>query len=69
MVIEVPDVCMCKGQSCLRKESCYRFTATPNPYWQSYFMVPPVDVNTQECSHFWDTTGEAWIDEDEDEVD
>lgn len=37
----VPDITMCKGTGCPLRNSCYRFTATPNEYRQSYFVVEP----------------------------
>lgn len=33
----MPDITMCKGYSCPMKDTCYRFTAKPNPNRQSYF--------------------------------
>jgi len=32
----MPDISMCKSESCTLKDSCYRYKATPNPYAQSY---------------------------------
>jgi len=37
------DITMCKGQDCLLRESCYRYTAPANPYRQSYFLTEPLD--------------------------
>ena len=37
----MPDITMCKGENCPMKENCYRYTAEPNEYHQSYFMEPP----------------------------
>ena len=31
----MPDITMCKNESCKRKHTCYRYTATPDKY-QSY---------------------------------
>ena len=33
---------MCKGDGCETKFTCYRFTAKPNEYRQSYFMESPI---------------------------
>jgi len=30
------DITMCQNETCLSKSTCWRFTATPNQYWQSY---------------------------------
>lgn len=58
------DITMCKGGNCFRKNTCYRFTAKPNEYRQSYFMNIPVNVlkdsdgeETQQCDELmvdWD---------------
>ena len=31
----MPDITMCTNITCPLRESCYRFKATPNPFWQS----------------------------------
>ena len=36
------DITMCSGEDCPFKESCYRYTATPSEYRQSYFFEPPI---------------------------
>ncbi len=36
------DITMCKGIGCEAKTTCYRFTANPNEYRQSYFMQSPI---------------------------
>lgn len=54
-----PDITMCKGTNCAAKESCYRFTATPNEFRQSYFMEPP--IKDGKCDYYWgDTQHEIW---------
>jgi len=46
------DISMCENQSCLRKEGCYRFTATPSRYRQSYgYFQPDADGD---CEGYWD---------------
>lgn len=37
----MPDITMCKGGECKQKETCYRFTAIPSEFRQSYFVSPP----------------------------
>jgi hypothetical protein len=55
----MPDITMCKGTNCPYKESCYRFTATPNEFMQSYFIEPPFKDNY--CEMYWgDTQHEIW---------
>lgn len=58
----MPDFCMCSGGECPRKENCYRFTAKPDTYVQSYFVAPPFrlvvvdgDFKQAECQYFWET--------------
>ena len=48
----MPDITMCNGESCPKKEDCWRFTATPDKYWQSYFSESPM-AKYGECDHFW----------------
>jgi hypothetical protein len=52
----VADVTMCKGTSCPLKDTCYRFTAPANEYWQSFFTDVPFDKDTEFCDHFWEDT-------------
>lgn len=39
------DITMCTGGGCEARETCYRFTAKPNEYRQSYFMEVPIKKN------------------------
>ncbi len=45
------DITMCDGQGCDLKTTCYRYTATPNEYMQSYFTETP--IKNGECEHYW----------------
>lgn len=47
----MPDITMCSGEGCPAKDLCYRYTAKPNQYRQSYFIDPP--YKDDECDHFW----------------
>lgn len=47
----MPDITMCNGNGCPKKDSCYRFTAKPNELWQSYFMDIPYKDN--DCDSYW----------------
>jgi len=49
----MPDISLCDGMKCPKKESCYRYTATPNEYRQSYFGAPPYDPHTGKCEYYW----------------
>jgi len=51
----MPDITMCSGKGCDIKQDCYRFTAEPNPYRQSYFCEPPcfrIENQEQQCEYF-----------------
>jgi hypothetical protein len=39
------DITMCNDDECPKKEYCYRFTAKPNPYRQSYFTYSPKQMD------------------------
>lgn len=51
----MPDITMCSGLGCPLKENCYRHTATPSEFRQSYFMNPPFAYKDGEptCDHQW----------------
>ena len=58
------DITMCEGRDCPAKDRCYRHTATPDKYWQSWFSDPPYDPKTMgndpitSCPYFWDNSEE-----------
>ena len=55
------DITMCKGTDCVQKETCFRFTAVPKKYGQSYFEMPPREKNdVYGCEHFLKNEVEAW---------
>tara|TARA_R110002012_G_scaffold300205_1_gene499792 strand:- start:749 stop:922 length:174 start_codon:yes stop_codon:yes gene_type:complete len=43
---------MCLGDGCLKKATCHRFTAKPNPYRQAYFS--PTPNKDGECEYYWE---------------
>lgn len=59
----MPDISMCKAQKadgavCKVKDKCWRFTAAPDPLWQSYFQEAPfiggkVAKPYRYCESFW----------------
>lgn len=53
----MPDITMCEGTGCPVKESCYRFTAEPNEFRQSYFATPP--FKDGKCALYWGENQEA----------
>jgi hypothetical protein len=54
---KMPDITMCPGTNCPYKETCYRFTAKPSEYWQSYFIEPP--FKDGECDMYWGDLSEV----------
>ena len=68
----MPDITMCKGELCKARKHCYRFTATPSEYRQSWFMNPPgsdkkceyyseMEYNTMKYNVIDAETGEIYI--------
>jgi len=64
----MPDITMCDGTGCPRKESCYRFTANPSEYLQSYFETPPVKEDGN-CDEYWGEVRQSIIDALQDIID
>jgi hypothetical protein len=50
----MPDIAMCMNGLCPSRETCYRFTAQPNPYRQTYSTFAPED-GKDKCSYYWET--------------
>lgn len=48
----MPDISMCKDETCTLKETCYRFKAFPNPYRQSYSNFKQNEDKT--CDYYWE---------------
>lgn len=53
----MPDITMCEGTDCPHKEKCYRYTAKPSEFRQSYFAEPP--IKDGKCDHYWGEQAEA----------
>jgi hypothetical protein len=49
----MPDITMCEGKDCPLKSDCYRYTATPSEWHQSYFIHPPYNHQDKTCESFW----------------
>ena len=45
----MPDISMCRNETCDKKMSCYRYRAIPNPYRQSYAAF---GIDGEECSYY-----------------
>ena len=48
---------MCPGTDCPQKEKCYRYTAKPCEYWQSYFIDSP--IKDGKCEMYWGENAES----------
>jgi len=50
----MPDISMCLNETCLIKDRCYRYTATPNSHRQSYSNFEPVKggIESNYCNNF-----------------
>lgn len=53
----MPDITMCKGEACIKKDTCFRYKAEPNAFRQSYFKRSPFILNEDKgeyiCIHYW----------------
>jgi hypothetical protein len=50
------DITMCVNTLCPNASSCYRVTATPSEYWQSYCDFKyQVGAEGVICSNYWPT--------------
>ena len=67
------DITMCMGSGCRARNHCYRFTATPSDYRQSWFAQTP--GSDKKCEYYYEMevdkmyydvidaeTGELYID-------
>lgn len=46
----MPDITMCQSEVCIVRETCYRYTAKPNKYRQSYFFRAP--GKDEKCKYY-----------------
>lgn len=46
------DITMCMGSGCRARNHCYRFTATPDEYRQSWFVQVP--GNNKQCEYYYE---------------
>lgn len=47
----MPDITLCKGETCPLKSECKRANSPVYKY-QSYFMVEPYDARKNECCYY-----------------
>lgn len=48
----MPDITMCVGNNCPKKENCYRFKAIPDLV-QSMFAPEASYTGEDDCEEFW----------------
>jgi hypothetical protein len=48
----MPDITMCPGAGCNKKDTCYRHTATVHTPYQSWVQFGPED-----CKQYWPIDG------------
>jgi hypothetical protein len=44
---------MCEGTGCSLRESCYRHTAAPSQWNQSYYLHSPLEEDGT-CTQYWE---------------
>ena len=49
------DIAMCFGESCDKKELCYRYTAPVNEYMQTTIPAP----TERPCRKYWNNKGKV----------
>ena len=47
------DITMCKEETCPLKMKCFRYRATPDPYWQVYLVKDDNSLVGEECDSKW----------------
>jgi len=52
----MPDICMCRGETCPIKETCYRYLAVPSKPLQSYYSKIPFDIENDFCDYYIEIT-------------
>jgi len=53
----MPDISMCRSERCPIKKKCYRYTATPSDFRQSYSnFSPDASPEMEGCSYFWNNS-------------
>jgi hypothetical protein len=42
-----------EGRVCPKRDTCYRFTAKSNEFWQPYFHIPPFYNWNDGCDYYY----------------
>ena len=48
----MPDITMCRNQTCQSKMTCYRFMAIPDDEFQAYARFSPIGL-CDRCISYW----------------
>lgn len=56
----MPDITMCRGSKCRKRNICYRFRAIANEFRQSWFGDVPVK---EKCRYFLTIKGHSHLKE------
>lgn len=56
------DITKCTGEGCPFAQNCYRFTVIGDPYYQSYFVLPPYKEG-EGCPSYWSISTREQVDE------
>lgn len=48
--VKMADITKCQGRNCKLKETCYRYTAKSDEYWQAWSEF---DIGEKPCIHYW----------------
>lgn len=51
--LKMPDITMCQGKGCQQRYCCYRFTALPDKFHQSWFSKEP-NTTKNKCDYLMD---------------
>ena len=65
------DITMCRSYDCPHAKQCHRATATPDEFWQSYFITEPFEEEDGKtvCDYYWGVNGEkVWSKEKQEEI-
>lgn len=49
----MPDITMCRGEGCSKRNNCKRFVSKPKHLSQSYFTKTP--LKNGDCEYFYKT--------------
>jgi len=56
----MPDISMCNGQQCPKKDTCFRYLAEPSKWRQTYFLGIPLKEDGT-CEHYWERINDAFV--------